>query len=125
MEAGRAVVELALEAVVGEERLAEVLASADAVAAVAARHDEGADDAVAHVDVGHAGADGVDDAGDLVAEHAGGGERDLALEDVEVGVADAAGCDLHAHFVVVGFRHDQFLDGHGLVGLGEDRSAHD
>ena len=59
VEACRAVVELSLEAVVGEEGLAGVLAPADAVAAVAARHDEGADDAVAHGDVRHAGAYGV------------------------------------------------------------------
>ena len=70
------------------------------------------------------GADGVDDAGDLVAEHAGRGERDLALEDVEVGVADAARRDLHAHLVLMRLRHDQLLDGHGLVGLGEDGGPH-
>ncbi len=121
----RAVVKLSLEAVIGEERLAKVLASTDAVAAVAARHDERADDAVAHGDVRNAGADGVRDAGDLVAEHSGRRESYLALEDMEVGVTDAARCDLHPHLVLVGFRHDQFLNGHGLVGLGEDCGAHD
>ena len=57
-----------------------------------------------HGDVRNAGAYGVDAAGDLVAEHSGRREGDVALKDVQVSVADATGGDLHPQLVLVGFR---------------------
>ena len=70
------------------------------MSAPTARHDERADHAIADLSVDYVGPHSIDRAGDLVAEDGGGGKADLALHDVEVGVADAAGGDLHEHLAL-------------------------
>src|SRR5689334_24170009 len=86
-----AVVEGAFTAIERKEGLAEVVTTAGAVVAVAAGHDEGGDNAIARFEPRYAIA-GLDNcARDLVTKDAGGWEADLALEDVQIAVADAAG----------------------------------
>ena len=52
---------------------------------------------VADDDAGHAGADRLDDAGTLMAEHGGAACLGRAVDRVEVGVADAARAEPHEH----------------------------
>ena len=78
----------------------------EAAIAVAAEDGEAGDDVVARLDVGNLLADLFDDASGFVAEDCGRRERPLALYEVEVAVADAAGSGAHDD-----------LAGHGLVVL--------
>jgi hypothetical protein len=108
----------------GEEVLAEVVAAAGAGVAAAAGQDEGADDAVAGLDVGHVGGDLNDDAGHFVAEDGGGGVGQLALDHVEVAVADAAGSDLDQNFSLARFRLWYILYDQRTSNTLEDGSLH-
>src|SRR6266568_736006 len=75
-----------------EDRRAHVadgLAAGGAVAADAAVRDEGQDHVVAGLYPGHARPDLLDDPGALVAEHHGQPRREIAVRDVDVGVAQA------------------------------------
>ena len=63
----------------------------------------------------HALADGLDDAGRLVAEEEREVVVDAALAVVEVGVAHAAGLDGHDGLARAGVGDDDGLDGHGLA----------
>ena len=82
-------------------RCAVLLSPGLAVVALAAGVDETADaDVVADLVLGHLGADRGDDAGDLVAGHDGVvGLAPLALDGVDVGVADARELDVEGHVV--------------------------
>jgi hypothetical protein len=70
---------------------------ATAEVALAAEHRQAGDDVVAGLDVGDVAADGLDDAGRLVAEDRGRRVRVLALHEVEVAVAAAGGAGLDEH----------------------------
>ena len=70
---------------------AQVRAPAQAVVAVAAEHREARDDVVARLHVGDVLADGLDDAGRLMARHRRVMVRVLALHEVEVAVAQPGG----------------------------------
>ncbi len=59
-----------------------------------------------------------DRARDLVSEHGRRGEGDLALDHVEVGVADAAGGDAHEHLAAARARDRDLLDLQRLTGRG-------
>ena len=62
----------------------------------------GQDDAVAGSEPGHAGAQRLDRAGALVAEHQRKRHRPLAVDAVQVAVADAAGAVADAHLARAG-----------------------
>ena len=80
----------------GVERVEAVPGAATAAGpALAADRTPVEDDVVAGRYVGDAVADGLDDAGSLMAEQVGEVVADPALAVVQVGVADAAGLDLH------------------------------
>lgn len=67
----------------------------------------------------------VDDlAGDLVADDARGGEGELALEDVEVGVADPAGLGADEDLPGLGAGDLEELQGEGAGGVPEHRPLH-
>src|SRR5690606_10236840 len=86
-----AVVELAGQAILGEELLAQVIAAASAGLAIGARHDEPGHDPISDVEAtrGVASRPELDDLpAHLVAEYRRPGEGDLALEDVKIGVTD-------------------------------------
>ena len=87
------VVERAAQAILGEERLAQLLASADAIPAPSARHDERGDDTVALAHTANSVAESDDGSRHLMSEHAGQRELDIAFVHVQVAVADAAGSD--------------------------------
>ena len=65
---------------------------------------------VARLHVADLIADGLDDAGRLVPEHAGGGVDVLALGEVEVAVAHAGGGGAHQHLVRARFVDGDVLD---------------
>src|SRR5580693_7179002 len=69
--------------------VADRLAPGGAVAAGAAVGDEGADDVVTGLHPGHAGTHLLDDPGALVAEHHRQARLEVAVRDVDVGVAQA------------------------------------
>ena len=123
-QAARPVVERSAQAVHREEALAEVVATAAAMSAVTAGHDERAGNAVARGDPRHARPDLLDDPRDLVAEDAGRRERDLALDHVQVGVADAAAADPHEHLARKRRRARQLLDYKRLARRLEHDRAH-
>ena len=66
------------------------------VAMPAGRHED-ADDVIAAGEVVHAGADLLDDAGRLMAERHRHGPRSVAVDDREIGVAQARRFDPHQH----------------------------
>ena len=51
----------------------------------------------------------LDHAGDLVSQHTGHRERDLPLDNVQVGVADTTGRDLDQHLPSPGLRPGHLL----------------
>ena len=106
----RAVVERAAQTVHREEVVAEIVAPDRAQPAAAARHDERARRPSCRRRARDAGPELDDRAGDLVAEHGRGRERDLRLHDVQVGVADAAGVHLDEHLAVERRRNRDLLD---------------
>jgi hypothetical protein len=110
VEAGAPVVERPVEAVVGEEPLAQLLAPGPAQAALAAGHDERGHDPLADGDVVDAVADRRDRSRHLVAEHARHRERHRAVVHVQVGVADAARRDAHEHLARARLGVAQLLD---------------
>ena len=71
-----------------------------------------------------AGAHLDDGAGDLVPEHGGQGEGDGAADDVEVGVAQAAGGDLDEHLAGLGAGGADGLDLKALVVVAQHGGAH-
>src|SRR5437667_355116 len=105
---------------------AEVRMAAEALRAAAAEPREARHHVITGSQRGHVGADGLDDAGALVAEHDGPVRRPaaLAVHDVQVAVADARGGgadeDLAARRLVDLDR----LDRQGLVRLAKDGGLH-
>ena len=71
-----------------------------------------------------AGAQLDDGAGDLVAEHGGQGEGDGAADDVQVGVAQAAGGDLDEHLAGLGAGRAQGLHLKAPVVVAQHGGAH-
>ncbi|GAV94500.1 cell envelope-related transcriptional attenuator [Actinomyces denticolens] len=71
-----------------------------------------------------AGAHLDDGAGDLVTEDGGQGEGDGAADDVEIGVAQAAGGDLDEDLAGLGPGGAQGLDLEALGGVAQDGRAH-
>ena len=69
-------------------------------------------------------AEGVDDPRDLVSEHAGHGEGEVAAGDVEVGVADAAGGDADEDLAGRRGGAGDVLDPERLADGRENRRAH-
>jgi hypothetical protein len=57
-------------------------------------------------------------------EHSRGRERDLRLDDVEIGVAHAAGGDTDEHLAATRTRHRDPLDPKRLAGRREDGREH-
>ncbi len=99
-------------------------AAAQTCAALAAHRAPVEDDEVAGGQVGDALADGLDDAGGLVAEEERVVVADAALLVVQVGVADAAGLDVHHRLARAGVRHHDRLDADGFVLAGCDHAAY-
>src|SRR3989304_3896814 len=114
----------ALAGVEGEERRAEVVAAAHAEVAAAAGQDEGDDDAVAAPDLSDVGRRLDDGARDLVAEDSGQWEADLALDHVQVAVADAAGRDLDQDLALPRLRVGDLLAAQRAADLVENRCPH-
>lgn len=61
---------------------------------------------------------------DLMAHDTGRGERELAFEDMEIGVADPAGFGLDEELAGLGARHAELLERERAAGLPEDGAAH-
>lgn len=109
-EPGGAVGQVA-EALLVADREAAVGATAAAVQALAALGREERDDVVADDQRRDPGADLLDDAGALVAEHAGGVAGRVGTgRGVEVGVADAAGVQPDEHLARLRLREVDVLD---------------
>ena len=94
-----------------------------AEAAVPAGDDRADDDAVALCEADDAGADLVDEAGDLVAGDDAGAGVLLASIDADVGGAERGGTDAEADLAGAGLGCGPVLDG-DLAGLFEDGGAH-
>ncbi len=82
-----------------DARVAKMIAAGDAVVALPAVFDPGKHHVVARLQVLHAFADFLDDAGAFVPEHDRRRNGQHHLHDREIGVADAARRDLDHHFV--------------------------
>src|SRR5918994_3920738 len=78
------------------------------------------------LDGGDVGADRLHDTGTLVAQHDGPIERPapLAVDDVQIAVADARGRGAHEHLAPPGLVDLHRLDRERLVDLPEDRGLH-
>src|SRR5690348_11119264 len=100
--------------------VADGLAAGGAVAADAAVRDERADDVVAGLDPGHARAGLLDDPGALVAEHHGQPRREVAVRDVDVGVAQARMGVADEYLAVLRAIQVELLDLDALTGLVDD-----
>src|SRR5207247_8128283 len=105
-------------------RLAEVRPSGQAVRAVAAEDRQAGDHVIAGLDLGHVRTDGLDDAGGLVAEDRGGRELIVAVDEVKVAVAHAAGDRADEHLAADGLRDVDVLDGERLLGTVEHGGFH-
>ena len=95
-QARRAVEQVAAR-LLAREGLAQDRLAALAIEAVAAVRIPRGDDVIARPHQRHRRADRLDDAGALVAEHDRQRIREAALDDLEVGVAQAAGAVSHQH----------------------------
>ena len=124
MQSRLAVVEHALRAMDAEERLAQVVAASDARRALTAGQDEGRNDAVAGPHVRHVRRHLDDGAGHLVAQHGRRRVRQLALDHVQVGVADAAGRDLDQHLALSWLGLRDVLYEKRFADAFEDRCSH-
>lgn len=120
-------------AVVGEGHELEVEAGGEVSAAThaagQARAPGRGDDAVADLPAGHAGAEGVDGAGCLVTlGHHRQQVREVAVDEGQVGVADAAVGHLDAYLAWAGLRNRNLLNRHasalGVETLGEHHVGH-
>ena len=102
-----------------EDRRAHVadrLLAGRAVAAGAAVRDERADDVVAGLDAGHAGPDLLDDPRALVAEHHRQPGLEVAVRDVDVGVAQTRVGVADQHLALLRSVEFQLLDLDRLAG---------
>ena len=119
-----AVVERAVEAVVGEEEIAELLAATTTHRAGSAWHDERPDNPLPDLQVGDPFTELEHSSRDLVTEHARQREGDGSVVNVQIGVADAARCDAHEDFAGSRFRVAKLLDLKGSGALADDGSSH-
>ena len=104
--------------------LAAVRVAAEAHIAVAAEDRQAADDVIARLDVGHFLADLLNDAGGLVAEDGGRREHPQTLDEVQVGVADAAGDGADEYLAAAGLIDVDVVDLEWLAGAVEDGGFH-
>ena len=104
----------------GGAHLARQAAVGRAAGAVPAAREEGHDDAVTDGEVVHVRTQLLDDAGRLVAEQHRDGTAAIAVDDAEVGVADARRLDAHQDLTGLGRIQLQRADREG-AGAGERR----
>ena len=119
--------EPAVDVVPGEACVvAEVLAPAEAIAAAAARPGEPGDaDTLPDCESGHAFADGVHRADDLMPEDERQlRPRQLAVDDVKIGTADAAGQDVEPNGARAGLRTHEIALDERLTHSCEDHRSH-
>ena len=102
-----------------EERFA-----AEAAVAVPAEDREAGDHAVARREHRHVLTDRLDDSGALVAEHRRGDHRVEAVDEVQVGVADAARAGTDDDLAAARLVEVDLLDGECIVGGVEDCGSH-
>jgi hypothetical protein len=117
----------AVDLVAGEAGfVAQVLAAAGAVAAVAAGPPQpGHADALAWREAADALAQGRDAADDLVAgDHRQPRVGELAVDQVQIGAAHAAGLHPQQHLATAGARHRPALQAQRLAGAVEHHRAH-
>src|SRR5580704_13403940 len=108
-----------------EDRRAHVadgLAAGGAVAADAAVRDEREDHVVTGLHAGHARPDLLDDPGTFVAQHHGQPRREIAVRDVDVGVAQARVGVADQNLTVLGAVQVELLDLDALTRLVDDSS---
>ena len=105
---------------------ADVRMAAQALRAGAAEAGQAGDHVIAHPQRGDIGAHRLDDAGALVAEHERAIEREaaVAVDHVQVAVADAGGDGAHQHLAAPRLVDLHLLDGQRFVHLAEDGSGH-
>ena len=103
---------------------AEVGTPANAHFALPAEHGKAADHVVARLHVADLVTDGFDDAGWLVAENRGRGQRVEAVNEVQVAVADTRRHGLDEYLVALRLVDVDILDGQGLVRPVEDGGFH-
>jgi hypothetical protein len=82
------------------------------------------DHVITGLELRHVRSDGLDDAGGLVAQDRGGRELIVAVDEVQVAVAHAAGDRAHEHLAADGLRDLDVLDRQGLVGTVENCGFH-
>src|SRR5262249_9182844 len=97
-----------------DARVTEVIATGDAIVALAAILDPREHDVIARREVPHAFPNLLDDSGALVTEHDGRRNRYHHLGDGQIRVTDAARHDLHHHFVFARSLELQRIDLQGL-----------
>ena len=100
--------------------------AAEALRAGAAEAGQAGDDVIAHPHRGDIVAHRLDDAGALVAEHERAIEREtaVAVDDMQVAVADAGGDGAHQHLAAPRLVDVDLLDGQRFVHLAKDGSGH-
>ena len=108
-----------------EATLAQHRLALQAVMAGTAAADQGDDDMVTRDDVGHPGADRLDDAGGLVAIDRGQRSAPAALHVGDVAVADGAGGDLDRDLANLRRVEPRLLDRQRRPELAADRNLHD
>jgi hypothetical protein len=82
---------------------------------VPAEDGQAGDDVIARLELAHLQPHRLDDAGGLVAEDGGGGERVEAVHEVQIAVADAGGHRAHQHLAADGLVDVDVLDRERLV----------
>src|SRR5207253_5236958 len=107
---GLAVVQRALESVHREECLAQIVPTLGAEAARAAWHDEAARHALSDAECWHVRSQCRHGARNFVAQNTRHGKADFTFDDVEVGMAHAAGSHLYQHFTWPRRRHGNVYD---------------
>ena len=105
---------------------AEVRMAAEALRTGAAEAGQAGDDVIADPHRGDVLADRLDDAGALVAQHEGPIEREaaVAVDDVQIAVADAGGNGADQHLAAPRLVDVDLLDRQRLVHLAEDGGCH-
>ena len=105
-------------------RLAEMRPPGEAELAVAAEHREARDHVVAGLELRHVRADRLDEARRLVPQDGRRRKRVVAVDEMQVGMADTARHRAHQHLAPEGLGDVDLLDGQRLLGTVEDRGFH-